>query len=180
VLNATAAVAVGVQLGVAPEQIAVGLDSFRGVDRRFQVKGAARGVTVVDDYGHHPTEIVATLKAARECGYGKVLVLFQPHRFTRTRDLMREFVEAFGDADRVEILDIYAASEEPIAGVTAETLVKAIGRDGVRYATSVNDGIEALVADAREGDVILTLGAGSVSQAGVLLLERLGVVNALG
>ena len=173
VLNATAAVAVGVQLGVAPEQIAVGLDSFRGVDRRFQVKGTARGVTVVDDYGHHPTEIVATLKAATECGYGRVLVLFQPHRYTRTRDLMQEFAAAFGDADRVEVLDIYAASEEPIPGVTAEALVKAIGRDGVRYAGSVPDGVEALVGEAREGDVILTLGAGSVSQAGRMLLEGL-------
>src|SRR5215469_2703592 len=174
VLNATAAVAVGVQLGVAPEQIAAGLDSFRGVDRRFQVKGTARGVTVVDDYGHHPTEIVATLKAARECGYGRVLVLFQPHRYTRTRDLMKEFAGAFGDADRVEVLDIYAASEEPIADVTAEALVKAIGRDGVRYAASLNEGVEALVREARDGDVILTLGAGSVSHAGALLLERLG------
>ena len=173
VLNATAAVAVGVQLGVAPEQIAAGLDSFRGVDRRFQVKGTARGVTVVDDYGHHPTEIVATLKAARECGYGRVLVLFQPHRYTRTRDLMKEFAVAFDDADRVEVLDIYAASEKPIAGVTAEALVKAIGRDGVKYAASVNEGVEALVRGAREGDVILTLGAGSVSHAGALLLERL-------
>src|SRR5260370_631154 len=88
VLNATAAVAVGVQLGVAPDQIAVGLESFRGVDRRFQIKGVVRGVTVVDDYGHRPTEILATLRAARECGYGRVHVLFQPHRFTRTRDLM--------------------------------------------------------------------------------------------
>ena len=174
VLNATAAVAVGVQLGVAPEQIAVGLDSFRGVDRRFQIKGEARGVTVVDDYGHHPTEIVATLKAARECGYGRLLVVFQPHRYSRTRDLMKEFAGAFGEADRVEVLDIYAASEEPIAGVTAEALVKAIGRDRVQYAASVADAIEALVREAREGDVILTLGAGTVSQIGALLLERLG------
>jgi UDP-N-acetylmuramate--alanine ligase len=174
VLNATAAVAVGIQLGVAPEQIAAGLESFRGVDRRFQIKGVARGVTVVDDYGHHPTEIVATLKAARECGYGRVLVLFQPHRFTRTRDLMAEFVAAFGDADRVEVLDIYAASEEPIAGVTAEALVKAIGREGVTYAPSMAEAVEALAGEARTGDVILTLGAGSVSQAGPMLLERLG------
>lgn len=173
VLNATAAVTVGVQLGVAPEQIAAGLDSFRGVDRRFQVKGTARGVTVVDDYGHHPTEILATLKAARDCGYGRVLVLFQPHRYTRTRDLMKEFAGAFGDADCVEVLDIYAASEEPIEDVTAETLVRAIGRDGVRYAASVCDGVGALVREAREGDVILTLGAGNVSQAGALLLEAL-------
>ncbi len=173
VLNATAAVAVGVQLGVAPELIAAGLDSFRGVDRRFQIKGVARGVTVVDDYGHHPTEIVATLRAARESGYGRVLVLFQPHRYTRTRDLMPEFAAAFGDADRVEMLDIYAASEEPIAGVTAEALVKAIGRDGVAYASSMGEAVEAIVKEARPGDVILTLGAGSVSQAGPMLLKRL-------
>src|ERR1700704_6224797 len=137
VLNATAAVAVGVQLGVAPDQIAVGLEGFRGGDRGFQIKGVVRGVTVVDDYGHHPTEIVATLKAARDCGYGRVHVLFQPHRFTRTRDLMGEFSVAFGDADRVEVLDIYAASEEPIAGVDARALVKEIraaGGNGVAYA----------------------------------------------
>jgi UDP-N-acetylmuramate--alanine ligase len=173
VLNAAAAVAVGVQLGVAPEQIAVGLESFRGVDRRFQIKGVVGGVTVVDDYGHHPTEIVATLKAARECGYGRVHVLFQPHRFTRTRDLMAEFAGAFKDADTVQVLDIYAASEEPIEGISAETLVKAIGGDGVGYAASLADGVGALVTVARAGDVILTLGAGSVSQAGGLLLEGL-------
>jgi UDP-N-acetylmuramate--alanine ligase len=174
VLNATAAVAVGVQLGVAPELIAAGLDSFQGVDRRFQIKGVARGVTVVDDYGHHPTEIVATLRAAREAGYRRVLVLFQPHRYTRTRDLMPEFIAAFGDADEVEVLDIYAASEEPIEGVTAETLVKSIGRPGVRYAASMDEAVERLAATAAEGDVVVTLGAGSVSQAGPLLLERLG------
>ena len=174
VLNATAAVAVGVQLGVAPDQIAAGLESFRGVDRRFQVKGEVRGVTVVDDYGHHPTEIVATLKAARECGYKRVLVLFQPHRYTRTRDLMTEFAGAFGDADRVEMLDIYAASEEPIEGVTAKSLVNVINNPAVRYARSVAVGVEALAREARAGDVILTLGAGSVSQASALLLEALG------
>jgi len=174
VLNATAAVAIGVQLGVAPDQIAAGIETFRGVDRRFQVKGEVHGVTVVDDYGHHPTEIMATLRAARECGYKRVLVLFQPHRYTRTRDLMTEFAGAFGDADRVEVLDIYAASEEPIAGVTAEALVKEIGRAGVVYAGSVAAAVEALAREARAGDVILTLGAGSVSQAGPLLLEALG------
>jgi UDP-N-acetylmuramate--alanine ligase len=173
VLNATAAVAVGVQLGVAPDQIAAGLDSFRGVDRRFQIKGVVRGVTVVDDYGHHPTEIMATLKAARECGYKRVHVLFQPHRYTRTRDLMAEFAGAFGDADTVQVLDIYAASEEPIAGVTAEALVREIGREGVVYAGSIGDGVAALVKEARDGDVVLTLGAGSVSSAGGMLLEGL-------
>ncbi|HEU4636081.1 MAG TPA: UDP-N-acetylmuramate--L-alanine ligase [Edaphobacter sp.] len=174
VLNAAAAVAIGVQLGVAPEQIVAGLDSFRGVDRRFQVKGTVRGVTVVDDYGHHPTEIVATLQAAKDCGYGRVLVLFQPHRYTRTRDLMDEFIASFGDADRVEVLDIYAASEEPIAGVDAKRLVESIGRTEVTYAASVEAGVEALVREAREGDVILTLGAGNVSQAAGAILERLG------
>jgi UDP-N-acetylmuramate--alanine ligase len=173
VLNASAAVAVGVQLGVAPEQIEAGLDSFRGVDRRFQVKGTVRGVTVVDDYGHHPTEILATLKAAKESGYGRVLVLFQPHRYTRTRDLMAEFIGAFKDADRVEMLDIYAASEQPIEGVTAEALVRAIGSDGVRYAASPEEAVNSLVKDAREGDVVLTLGAGNVSQMGQAVLEGL-------
>ena len=140
VLNATAAVAVGVQLGVAPEQIAAGLQSFRGVDRRFQVRGVARGVTVVDDYGHHPTEVRATLSAARECGYRRVLVLFQPHRYTRTRDLMEEFAGAFADADAVEVLDIYAASEDPIAGVTGQALAGRIRGAEVGYAGSMEEG----------------------------------------
>ena len=175
-LNATAAVAIGVQLGIAPEKIAEALHGFRGVDRRFQIKGKERGVTVVDDYGHHPTEIKATLQAARECGYKRVLVLFQPHRYTRTRDLMDEFAGAFGDADAVEVLDIYAASEEPIPGVTGEALANAI-RDGgpkqVGYAASVDEAVESLVGMARDGDLIMTLGAGSVSQAGAVVLERL-------
>lgn len=177
VLNAAAAVAIGVQLGVAPEQIAAGLDGFRGVDRRFQVKGTARGVAVVDDYGHHPTEIAATLQAAKDCGYSRVLVLFQPHRYTRTRDLMEEFIASFGDADRVEVLDIYAASEEPIAGITAKRLVESIGRAEVKYAASFEEGIDALVREARDGDVILTLGAGNVSQAAGMILERLGAAE---
>ena len=181
VLNAAAAVAVGVQLGVAPDQIAAGLESFRGVDRRFQVKGVVRGITVVDDYGHHPTEIMATLRAARECGYKKVHVLFQPHRFTRTRDLMTEFGAAFRDADTVRVLDIYAASEDAIAGVDAPALVKAVEAMGgveVKYAGSVAEGVAGLVRDAEAGDVLLTLGAGSVSQAGTVLLEALSVHGA--
>ena len=171
VLNATAAVAIGVQLGIAPEQIAKGLATFRGVDRRFQTRGSARGVTVVDDYGHHPTEIRATLQAARECGYARVLVLFQPHRFTRTRDLMEDFAAAFDEADLVEVLDIYAASEEPIAGITAATLAQKIPR--AEYAASMAEGVTRLVAEAKTGDLILTLGAGNVSAAGVMLLEGL-------
>jgi UDP-N-acetylmuramate--alanine ligase len=175
-LNATAAVSIGIQLGIAPEQIAEGLRGFRGVDRRFQIKGKVAGVTVVDDYGHHPTEIRATLAAAHECSYKRVLVLFQPHRYTRTRDLMAEFAGAFLDADAVEVLDIYAASEEPIGGVTGEALAKAIREDGkaqVEYAASVEQAVERLVATARAGDMILTLGAGNVSQAGAVVLERL-------
>ena len=177
VLNATAAVAIGVQLGVAPEQIAAGLASFRGVDRRFQVRGEVRGVTVVDDYGHHPTEVLATLSAAREATRGRVLVLFQPHRYTRTRDLMQKFAEAFGGAERVEIVDIYAASEEPIAGITAEVLVAAIGRErgdvAVQYASSIKEAVRRLAAEARAGDLVMTLGAGSVSAAAPLLLQAL-------
>jgi UDP-N-acetylmuramate--alanine ligase len=176
VLNATAAVAIGVQLGLTPEKIAAGLATFRGVDRRFQVRGVERGVTVIDDYGHHPTEIRATLQAARECGYGRVLVLFQPHRFTRTRDLMEDFAGAFGDADAVQVLDIYAASEQPIEGVTGETLAAAIqAKNGgrVMYAASMAEAVERLVEDARPGEMILTLGAGSVSQAGPMLLDGL-------
>jgi UDP-N-acetylmuramate--alanine ligase len=176
VLNATAAVAIGVQLGLTPEKIAAGLATFRGVDRRFQVRGVERGVTVIDDYGHHPTEIRATLQAARECGYGRVLVLFQPHRFTRTRDLMEDFAGAFGDADAVQVLDIYAASEQPIEGVSGETLAAAIqAKNGgrVMYAASMAEAVERLVEDARPGEMILTLGAGSVSQAGPMLLDAL-------
>jgi UDP-N-acetylmuramate--alanine ligase len=178
VLNATAAVAIGVQLGLSPDGIAAGLASFRGVDRRFQVKGTARGVTVVDDYGHHPTEILATLRAARDAGYRRVLVLFQPHRYTRTRDLQPEFARAFADADMLQVLDIYAASEEPIAGIDAQGLAEAIRRTGtvaggVEYANSIPAGVAALAHAASEGDVILTLGAGSVSQAGPLLLTAL-------
>jgi len=176
VLNATAAVAIGVQLGLAPEQIAAGLATFRGVDRRFQVRGVERGVTVIDDYGHHPTEIRATLQAARECGYGRVLVLFQPHRYTRTRDLMEDFAGAFGDADAVQVLDIYAASEQPIEGITGETLAAAIqAKNGgrVMYTASIAEAVERLAEDARPGEMILTLGAGSVSQAGPMVLEAL-------
>jgi UDP-N-acetylmuramate--alanine ligase len=173
VLNATAAVAVGLQLGMAPDTIAEGLETFRGVDRRFQTRGKVRGVTVVDDYGHHPTEVRATLAAAKECGFGRVLVLFQPHRYTRTRDLMDEFAGAFADADFVAVLDIYAASEQPIPGISGEALALAIENAEVEYAGSMQAGVDRLAEGARDGDLILTLGAGNVSQAGAMLLEAL-------
>jgi UDP-N-acetylmuramate--alanine ligase len=172
-MNATAAVAIGVQLGVSPEQIAQGLATFRGVDRRFQIKGKVGGVTVVDDYGHHPTEIVATLQAARECGYKAVHVIFQPHRYTRTRDLMTEFGQAFTNAESVEVLDIYAASEEPIPGVSGAALAAEITGCRAEYAASVADAIASVVARAQDGDLVITQGAGSVSAIAPLLLKAL-------
>jgi UDP-N-acetylmuramate--alanine ligase len=173
VLNATAALAIGTQLEIAPDAIAAGLKSFRGVDRRFQVKGCVGGVTVVDDYGHHPTEIRATLRAAKDCGYGGVHVIFQPHRYTRTRDLMEEFVHAFDDAASVEVLDIYAASEEPIAGISAKALTEKIHCGDVEYAASGDEAVRRAIARAREGDAILTLGAGNVSQLAPLVVGQL-------
>ncbi|HEX3473047.1 MAG TPA: UDP-N-acetylmuramate--L-alanine ligase [Silvibacterium sp.] len=173
VLNATAAIAIAMQLEMDPEIIAQGLKNFRGVDRRFQVKGSVRNITVIDDYGHHPTEIRATLRAARECDYNRAHVIFQPHRYTRTRDSFDDFVKAFDDAATVEVLDIYAASEEPIEGVTAQALVSAIGREGVEYAASSEQAIAQVVQRAEPNDVILTLGAGSVSQIAPRVLEKL-------
>jgi UDP-N-acetylmuramate--alanine ligase len=173
VLNATAAVAIARQLEVPGGKIAEGLRSFRGVDRRFQQRGVARGVTVVDDYGHHPTEIRATLAAARECGSGKIHVIFQPHRYSRTADLLDEFSGAFCDCDSVSVLPIYAASEEPIPGITAELLAERIQGPRVRFIPEFAEAVNAVAAEAREGDLILTLGAGSVSQLGPQILAAL-------
>jgi UDP-N-acetylmuramate--alanine ligase len=183
ILNATAAIAVGVGLDVGIEAIRAALDQFRGVDRRFHLRGQAAGVSVIDDYGHHPTEIRATLAAAKTCGFRKIHVVFQPHRYTRTRDLMEEFRAAFGDADSLFVLDIYAASEKPIEGITAEALARNIGSTGgsnagsggrsAQYVSSFADAVSAAAAAAQDGDMILTLGAGSVSQLGPMILEKL-------
>ncbi len=176
VLNATAAIAVGTALDIPAEQIRSGLNGFRGVDRRFQLKGRAAGVSVIDDYGHHPTEIRATLAAARQCGFRRVHVIFQPHRFTRTRDLMDEFAIAFADADTLCLLDIYPASEKPIEGITAEALavrIAGVGKRSVAYARSFADAVAKVGALAQPGDMVLTLGAGSVSQLGAMILEKL-------
>jgi UDP-N-acetylmuramate--alanine ligase len=176
VLNATAAIAVGTALDVPPDDIRAALDNFRGVDRRFQLRGEAAGVSVIDDYGHHPTEIRATLAAARQCGFHRVHVIFQPHRYTRTRDLMEDFTTAFTDADSVFVLDIYAATEKPIEGVTAEILARQIAAKGKRDAVHIPsfvDASAAVAALAQPGDMILTLGAGNVSQLGPIILERL-------
>jgi UDP-N-acetylmuramate--alanine ligase len=182
ILNATAAVAIARQLEIAPDKIAEGLNSFRGVDRRFQLRGRARGITVVDDYGHHPTEIRATLAAARECGHKRVFVVFQPHRYTRTRDLLPEFGGAFCDADSVVVLPIYAASEEPIPGVTAERLVEQIQEStrlhgpAVHYAPEFAAAVRLVASEVREGDLILTLGAGNVSQLAPQILAALEAI----
>ncbi len=173
ILNAAAAVAVGHQLEIAPEAIVAGLRQFRGVDRRFQIKGRVRGVTVVDDYGHHPTEIAATLRAAEDCRYAQVHVIFQPHRFTRTRDLLPEFATAFAGAASVEVLDIYPASEQPIPGVDAPALVHAAAQPGMRHARSFDEAVSRAAERAEAGDLILTLGAGSISQVGPMVLAAL-------
>jgi UDP-N-acetylmuramate--alanine ligase len=167
VLNATAAIAVGIGLDINVEQIRSALENFRGVDRRFQLLGTAAGVSIFDDYGHHPTEIRATLAAARQCGFGKIHVVFQPHRYSRTQLLMDEFASAFQDADTLFILDIYAASEPPIKDI------QDVGEHQASYIASFADAADAVVAAAHPGDMILTLGAGNVSQLGPMILERL-------
>jgi UDP-N-acetylmuramate--alanine ligase len=179
VLNATAAIAVGMGLEIPVERIREGIAQFRGVDRRFQKKGTAAGVRVVDDYGHHPTEIRATLAAARQWmgSEGRIHVIFQPHRYTRTYLLMDEFAAAFPEADRLLVLDIYAASEQPIAGVSGLGLSRTIFcRNGypAEFAASFAAAVEAVVEQAQPGDMVLTLGAGTVSQLGVQILEKLG------
>jgi UDP-N-acetylmuramate--alanine ligase len=176
VLNAMAAITVAMELEVKPDVIREALATFNGVDRRFQMRGKERGITVVDDYGHHPTEIRATLDGARLCGFRRIHVLFQPHRYTRTFHLMDEFAGAFHQADSVFVMDIYAASEKPIEGVTAELLVERIrqfGHRGAEYVGTIDGGVDALLAVAADGDLVLTLGAGNVWQAGEKLLEKL-------
>ena len=178
VLNAMAAIAVAMELDVKPDAIREGLATFSGVDRRFQMRGKERGITVVDDYGHHPTEIRATLDGARLCGFRRIHVLFQPHRYSRTFHLMDEFARSFLQADSVFVMDIYAASEQPIEGVTAEALadrIRQFGHRGVEYVGSIDRGVDALVGAAADGDLVLTLGAGNVWQAGEKVLERLRV-----
>lgn len=176
VTNSLAAVAVGLDLDVPFDAVRAGLEAFTGVDRRFQVRGEARGVLVIDDYGHHPTEIRVTLETLRRrAGERRTVVLFQPHRFSRTQALWDDFGKAFHQADVLWLTDIYPASEDPIPGITAEALAKAIaglGHRQVSWAGDLRASTERLVAEVREGDVVLTLGAGSVWTAGEELLRR--------
>jgi UDP-N-acetylmuramate--alanine ligase len=176
VLNAAAAALVGIELEIAPQVIREGLAGFSGVDRRFQIKGVAAGVTVIDDYGHHPTEIAATLAAARTCQFEKVHVVFQPHRYTRTHLLADEFARCFTDCDTLFVLDIYSAGEQPIEGVDAGGLAARIAAargSEVEYVESMELAITKVAAAARAGDAIVTLGAGSIWQAGEKILAEL-------
>jgi UDP-N-acetylmuramate--alanine ligase len=181
VRNAAAAAAVALYLNVPADLIREGLAQFAGVGRRFDVKGIVNDITVVDDYGHHPTEIRATLEAARTCKFNRLLVLFQPHRYTRTLHLWNEFCSAFNQADVLVLLDVYAASEAPIPGVTSEALAAALreaGHKNVHYYRSMQEGIEFLLHQARPGDAILTIGAGNVSRASNEFVVLLGTEQA--
>jgi len=181
VRNAAAAASVALHLDVPADLIREGLEKFGGVGRRFEIKGTVQGVTLIDDYGHHPAEIRATLEAARGCGYERLLVLFQPHRFTRTKALWNDFCQAFNQADLLVLTDIYPASEPPIPGITSDALadaIRAAGHKDVVHCGTLQDGIESLLQRARPGDAILTIGAGNVSRASgelALLLGARGV-----
>jgi UDP-N-acetylmuramate--alanine ligase len=167
VRNASAAAAVGLALNVPADLIRSGLEHFAGVGRRFEIKGNYNGVALIDDYGHHPAEIRATLEAARGCGYKRLLVLFQPHRYTRTQQLWDDFCQSFNQADILVITDIYAAGEAPIEGITAERLAAGIssaGHKSVVYSSTLQGGIEFMLREARPGDAVLTIGAGSVGR----------------
>jgi UDP-N-acetylmuramate--alanine ligase len=177
VYNSLAAICVGLELEVPFAQIASGLGEFTGAERRFQNKGEEADVLVVDDYGHHPTEIKATLAAAKIGSSGRrMVVLFQPHRFSRTKDQMEEFARSFNNADVLLVADIYAASEDPIEGITSEALTDAIKRYGhknAHYIGALDKAAEALSQQVRAGDLVITLGAGPVYRAGEQLLELL-------
>jgi len=174
--NALAAVAVGAELGVPFEAMAPALEGFRGAERRFQVLGQERGVTVVDDYGHHPTEIGAVLAAAKAQHPARIVVVFQPHRYTRTQQLLGNFGAALRDADEVILTDIYSAGEDPIAGVTVEALAHAIrlaGHRAVHVIRSLADVPGHVAASARAGDWVVMLGAGSIGVWGVKVLDAI-------
>jgi UDP-N-acetylmuramate--alanine ligase len=167
VRNAAAAAGVALSLNVPPDLIRAGLAKFSGVGRRFEIKGTFNGVTLIDDYGHHPAEIRATLEAARGCDYYRLLVLFQPHRYTRTKHLWEDFRRSFNLADVLVLTEIYAAGEQPIEGVTGEKLAEAIrgaGHKNVVFTSTMQAGMEYLLREARPGDAVLAIGAGSVGR----------------
>ena len=175
VSNAVAAAAVAVELGIPFDRVRAGLAEYGGVARRFQVKGERGGVTVVDDYGHHPAEVRATLSAAREVWPGRRIVVgFQPHRYTRTQALFREFLSAFNDADMLFIFDVYPAGEEPIPGASGERLCEEIREHGHKtaiYAGKSGEALDAVLSRLRPGDIFLTMGAGDVWKLGESVLS---------
>jgi len=174
--NALAAVAVASELGIDFARVAATLREFHGAERRFERVGEANGVLVVDDYGHHPTEIAAVLAAAKVTLGRRLVVAFQPHRYTRTERLMHDFGPAFADADEIVLTDIYAASEEPIAGVTVEALAESVARASgrpVRVVKPIDRLAAELASMAAPGDAVLTLGAGSIAAVPKRLLAEL-------
>ncbi len=175
-LNALAAIAVGAELGLSFDRVAAGLRDFRGAERRFEVRGEPNGILVVDDYGHHPTEIAAVLAAAKPLNR-RIIVAFQPHRFTRTAQLRDAFGPALAAADHVVLTDIYAAGEDPIPGVTLSTLADAVRTSvhaPVDLAPRLDDVIDAIARIARPGDLVITLGAGSIGSIPDRLIDALG------
>ena len=168
VRNAAAAAAVALYLNVPADLIREGLEKFAGVSRRFDIKGVVNEVVVIDDYGHHPVEIRATLEAARGCKFNRLLVLFQPHRYSRTQHLWEDFRRSFNEADILVMTDVYAAGEEPIPDITGEKLAEAIraaGHKNVVFTSTMQAAIEYLLREARPHDAVLTIGAGSVGRA---------------
>jgi UDP-N-acetylmuramate--alanine ligase len=175
-LNALAALAVADDLEIPFAVATRALEDFGGIHRRFEVKGEERDILVVDDYGHHPEEIRATLRAAREGFPRRLVVAFQPHRYTRTRDLFGEFLEAFDDADVVLLTDVYSAGEERIEGASSDALYQALRRRGhldVRYVPARDRVAEGLLEVVRPGDLVVTLGAGDITRTGDELLGLL-------
>lgn len=185
VLNSLASIAVAIELKMEVSIIREALKGFSGIQRRFEFKGDERGIKVFDDYGHHPTEIKATLRAAKESltvntihEDGRLFVLFQPHRYTRTRDLIVEFSSSFSDADVLYLMDIYPAGEKPIEGINSKVLFDGISRNGhggITYIADREELIRSLMSRLREGDVLLTLGAGDVWKVGEEVLKKLKV-----
>ena len=177
ILNALAAIGVALQAGISPEHCAEGLAGFSGVGRRFEFKGEKMGVTVIDDYGHHPTEIQATIRTARQVFPGRRLVMvFQPHRFSRTQALFGEFCQTFGDVDKLYLTEIYPASEAPIPGVNGVNLalgIRQFSKTDVCYKPNFDEVVEELKKDLRPGDVLITQGAGSVTTVGPRVLENM-------
>jgi UDP-N-acetylmuramate--alanine ligase len=181
-LNALGATTVGLEVGLRFDQIAAGLAEFRGAERRFQLRGEAGGVMVVDDYGHHPTEISAVIAATRAINR-RLIVVFQPHRYSRTAQLMREFGTALSGADEVVLTDIYPAGEAPIPGVTIDALaasVREVARGPVHLVASIEELPGAVASLAREGDLIVTMGAGSIGTVGDRILAAIGQESAKG